>query len=148
MAWWDSLAFYRRISIVSGAVAAVIAALFAVANAMNAGEPYWIATRGYTRYTVADALNKAQVAQHKTIREIQNSEKQIQRQQIRTEIQVVTGRIEDLKSKISDRKILLQQPGPEPLKRLVRDQIDQFETQLARLSHELDLLYGRLNTIP
>jgi len=134
MAWWDRLAVYKRITLFATMISAVIAALFAVANVLQAGEPHWIATRSFVRMTVAETSSK-----------IAQSENQLKTRQVQTELQVLQGRVEAIKSKISDRELLLQQPdGPPQYKNLISQQVDEFKERLKILQAQTDDLRREL----
>lgn len=118
----------RRVTIFGAAVTAVVGAGFAVANAMNAGEPYWIASRSFVRMTVQSATS-----------DIKNSTTQLK-------FQVLQGRLESIRAKISDRELLLnKQEGPEEYKRLIRAQVEEFKEQQKRISAELESLRAQLS---
>jgi len=128
MAWWDATTFSKRLTIYATAVTAAIAAIIAVANAMSTGEPYWIATRDFVRFQIATTSDK-----------IETTQQQLRRRQIQTEIQIVTGRIENIKSKIADRQLLIEKPegAPPEYRRLIAQQIDEFRDQQKQLEEEL-----------
>lgn len=137
MAWWDRLAFYKRVTLFAGMITAVISAGFTVANALNAGEPWWITTHGYARALVAQATSK-----------IEATQTQLKKDQLRVQLQVLQGRVESVKAKISDRELLLQKKeGPDEYRRLVQQQVDDFKESLARLSEQLVNLRAELNRL-
>lgn len=124
MAWPEGIGSYKRITIMATMITTVIAAAFAIANALQAGEPHWIATRSFVRDTVTMVQARYDERQQK-----------LQTQQIQTEIQVLQGRIESMRSKIADRELLLQkQEGPADYRRLVEEQVADYKNTLARLN--------------
>lgn len=133
MAWWDSIGFYKKITAIAAMITAVLAAMFAVANALQAGEPHWLATRGFVREYIAQASAKYTADQQ-----------QLKVQQTQTEIQVLQGRIDTIKAKISDRELLLQkQEGPFEYRQLVQEQINSYKDVLDRLNEQLKQLRDR-----
>lgn len=133
MAWWDALAFYRRVTVIAVAISSVLAAGFAVANALQAGEPHWIATRSFVRGTVAQVATQYDATQ-----------RQLKFQQTQIEIQVLQSRIEATKSKINDRELLLQkQEGPIEYRQLVQEQVNGYKESLDRLSEQLKALRSK-----
>lgn len=123
MALWDLSGDARRLTIYAGAVTAIITAGFAAANAMNAGEPYWFASRSFVRETVSHATSKLETSQ------------------LQIRMQLLQSRIEALNSKISDRELLLnKQEGPEEYRRLIRQQVEEFREQLKLLNTQMSAL--------
>ena len=135
MAWWDQLAVSKRLTIYATTITAVLAAVIAVANALSAGEPYWVASREFVRSQVANAADL-----------IDRNQQQLRSRQVRTEVQILQGRIEQTKAKISDRELLLQKPeeAPPEYKRLVIQQVDDFKDQIKSLEYQLDGLRREL----
>lgn len=118
---------YKRITVVATMVTAVIAAAFAIANALQAGEPHWVATRSFVRDTIVTVQARYDKRQQ-----------ELQSQQIQTEIQVLRGRIEQMRSKIADRELLLQkQEGPAEYRQLVQEQVADYKNTLALLNDQL-----------
>lgn len=135
MAWWDQLAFSRRLTIYATTVTAVLAAIIAVANALSAGEPHWVATREFVRTQVSTATEQ-----------VERSQQQLKRRQVQTEVQILTGRIEQTRAKIADRELLIQKPegAPPEYKRLITQQVEEFKDQLKLLEAQLDDLRREL----
>lgn len=130
MAWWDNISAYRKVTAVAVMISAILAAFFAIANAFQAGEPHWVATRGFVRDTVAQAAHKYDASQLK-----------LQVQQRQTAIQVLQGRIEAIRSKIADRELLLQkQEGPIEYRQLVQEQVADYKNTLILLNEQLTRL--------
>lgn len=134
MAFWDNMAMYRKVTIIAVTVTSVIAALIAIANALQAGEPHWIATRSFVREMVLEAQSKSAIEQQK-----------LQSGLLQTEVQVLQSRIDSIKSKISDRQLLLQkQEGPAEYRQLVQEQINNSQESLQRLNDQLQALRKQL----
>lgn len=126
MAWWDNIGFYKRVTVIAVAITSVLAAAVAIANALQAGEPHWIATRAFVREQVTQATGS-----------ITKSQNDLQRQQIETQLQVAQGRRESIVAKIGDRQLLLKQPGPPDYERLAREQIGDLQQQLKELDEQI-----------
>jgi len=127
MAWWNELAFSKRITAWAIMISAVIAASFAVANVLQAGEPHWIATRGFVRGEIAQASTKYNAIQAK-----------LDRTQTQIETQVLQSRVDAIKAKINDRELLLQkQEGPFEYRQLVQEQVVNYKEQLSRVNEQL-----------
>ena len=135
MAWWDQLAFSKRLTLYATTITAVLAAVIAVANALSAGEPYWLASRDFVRTQVAVAAGQ-----------IDHTQQQLKTRQVRTEVQILQGRIEQTRAKISDRELLIEKPegAPPEYKRLVTQQVEEFKDQIKLLESQLDDLRREL----
>lgn len=135
MAWWDQLAVSRRLTVFATTITAVFAAVIAVANALNAGEPYWLASRDFVRSQVAVAVDQ-----------VDRTQQQLKTRQVQTELQILQGRIEQTRAKIADRELLVQKPegAPPEYKRLITQQVDEFKDQLKILDSQLDDLRREL----
>lgn len=127
MAWWNELAFSKRITAWAIMISAVIAAIFAVANVLQAGEPHWIATRYFVREQIAQASAKYNAAQTR-----------LDRTQTQIETQVLQSRVDAIKAKINDRELLLQkQEGPFEYRQLVQEQVANYKEQLSQVNEQL-----------
>lgn len=135
MAWWDQLAFSKRLTLYATTITAVLAAIIAVANALSAGEPYWLASRDFVRAQVSTATSQ-----------IERSQQQMKTRQVQTEVQIIQGRIEQTRAKISDRELLIEKPegAPPEYKRLITQQVDDFKDQVKLLESQLDDLRREL----
>ena len=135
MAWWDRLAFSKRLTLYATTITAVLAAVLAVANALSAGEPYWLASRDFVRVQVSTATSQ-----------IERSQQQMKTRQVQTEVQIIQGRIEQTRAKISDRELLIEKPegAPPEYKRLITQQVDDFKDQVKLLESQLDDLRREL----
>jgi len=135
MAWWNQIAVSKRITIYATTITAVLAAMVAVVNALNAGEPHWVATRHFVR---------AQV--ELTTSQIERTQQLLRTRQVQTEVQIVQGRIEQTRAKISDRELLIEKPegAPPEYRRLIIQQVEEFKDQIKLLENQLDDLRREL----
>jgi len=136
MAWWDQLAAAKRLTVYATAITAVLAAVIAMANALNAGEPHWVATRQFVRSQVELAAGG-----------IDRTQQHLKTRLVQTEVQIVQGRIEQTRAKISDRELLVEKPegAPPEYKRLITQQVDEFRDQIKILEGQLDDLRRELS---
>lgn len=129
MAWWVNSAAWVRMATILGGVGTAILALAVIANAMQAGESHWIATRGFVRGEVQQAQARAT-----------QTEEALKKRQAKTELQVVEGRLDAAKSKIRDLGLLLQKDptGQPEYRRAIEEQIGDYNDKAKRLQSQVD----------
>jgi hypothetical protein len=125
MRWLFRLPVYKRVTVVAGAVSALVGALLAVANAAGVAEPLWIATRGFTRDTVEAAVQRS-------IGEMRRGLSEAQARQIGIEIRIVAAERRRLQDRIADLALELQKnpAAPETLRRAIDEQIRDMREDL------------------
>lgn len=124
--WLLAMSIAKRVSILAGAIGAVMAAIVATASALKIAEPYWVATRAFVRDAVAGSEYKASAAiaaQSAVLDKI--SRRQVE-YQLRSE-QAEQRRIEDT---IAAKQFLREAATSDALRQ-------SLDTELRRLSSEL-----------
>lgn len=113
--------FGKRLSQVSVA-AILITTLLAIANQIDAGEPYWLAHRGFVRYIVSQATTK------------------IEARQIQTQIQLAEQNLATIENEIANKQVLLEQnkDAAEDLKNVIREQLRTLTRNLQFTKNTLD----------
>lgn len=125
-AWFASLPFYKRLTVIATAITAVLGALMAISNAMGLAEPYWVATRGFV-------AEKIEAAVQVGIGETRKQLGEAKHRQIGIEIRIETGEKRRLQGRIADLELELRRnpEAPESLRRLIEEQIRQHRDDLA-----------------
>jgi len=88
-------------------LATLVAALLGVANQINAGEPYWIASRDFVRSSIAQATT------------------QLESRQIQTQIYLANSERSRIENEIANKQVLLDQNKemPQAVRELIQEQI-------------------------
>lgn len=107
-----------------GAVIAAFSSFLVLMNQLEAGEPYWVATRGF----VSEKVEMAQASLAKRVIDTQITIERAERRRIETQMR--------------DREILLQQnsTAPDGLRRVILDQISELKQQFSDTSGRIDAL--------
>ena len=119
--WWHGTRM-QRLTVIAAAIGAIATAAIALLNLGQIGEPYWIATRGYTRALI----ERAQSSASGQILSVQIAIKESQRDTTQQEIDRLTAELakDDNKS-----PSLIQ---------LLNEQLSKYKQQLRDIEIELD----------
>lgn len=126
--------FASRTTLIAGALTAFLTAALTIANAVSFAEPYWFATRGFTRQLMALAAD-----------DNKKSYDLILERQLRTELSVKESQRLQIQGKIDDLNLLLKKDGNasvdyiDAIQRQIRDsklQLELLNEQISRMSRE------------
>lgn len=103
-------------------LATLIGALLGIANQINAGEPYWIASREFVRSSIAQATTQLEV------------------RQIQTQIYLANSERSRIENEIANKQVLLDQNKdmPQPVRELIQEQIRALVRNLETTKSTLD----------
>lgn len=125
---WDvvQLKKWHFIMGIAGSMFAIFGTILVSSSSLDAYVP---ATHGYVRTLVKQAEDKMAL-----------SDIRMERRQISTQVQVLKGRRGQIEAQISERQLLLQQPGPAQYQKMVKDQIVSFQDDLKGVQDQIDSL--------
>jgi hypothetical protein len=111
----------QKVIQVTGAIAGIVLIATYIANILGAGEPYWIATRGYMREHVQHELKEQKVT-------LAGAETR----QIGIEIRIEDAERRRIRAKIADLELELKRNpnAPEGLRRAIEEQIQEQKIEL------------------
>lgn len=127
--WFGTMA--QRITLVGGAMTAALTAILTVMHFMEVQEPRWIATRGFVRDLVQQTQMQAQTRSDNLSNRV-----------IGTEIAIKLAERGRVQGQIDRNALELEKSpqAPDGLKRLITEQIRQYQEQIKMIELELDEL--------
>lgn len=125
---WDNITLqkWHYVMAIAGSMFAILGTLLVSSSSLDAYVP---ATHGYVKALVKQAEDKLAL-----------SDIRMERRQISTQVQVLKGRRGQIEAQISERQLLLQQPGPPQYQKMVQDQIVTFQDDLKGVQDQIDSL--------